>query len=565
LLALGLKEEYMLKFHIELRQVSFKVSKTLFLLILISSIDLNNGLLMGVTDTQPTGLFSYEFVVDEEGFTLVNIIYRSDEEHGSSWVFVPKFSEWINHAVSGEVVEWSLRDTQNLTGNQYYFYEALYFSFKSDGSEFEMNIQFNFSAAAMIIEPEGIFYSPQIGFEKGNRMEAKVIFPHGFEINADEAIAFGSSGSYGPSPSESNSKYVFFDDVPEGDNLIRIEVGFKTFNPTAELLKLESGIFTFETVTRYAEYADEILNLFNKTYGNLVGLFNVTLENAEVKFFLPDFDSLFSEAAFVPFTAGRLGDIHINIVLTRYVRGYIEAVALHELVHHFLWGAGIFPNDLLWFHEGMAEYVGIEIANKFGYEGSVMMKQGLEEGIHQLMQTIGENLGYLKTPQYPGRPEDVGAYYIGAYYVVSRLAEPRGGLEYYGRFFRLMNGETVDSNAVLGYYLSLAANESVVKTMNGWGFGILDLYVFSSSLGDVEEVLDQVNPIFQPYKFFAELLYQQALSYARGDDVERVHLYLVAAVLVSRLAPLLTLVTFSGILFGVILWALKRKGVFLRY
>jgi hypothetical protein len=531
---------------------------------MISSLALNIRLLMGVTPAQSTGLFSYDFVVDEEGFALANITYHSDEEDGSSWVFVPKFSEWVNRTVSGEVIEWSLCDTESLTGNQYYFYEALCFSFESDGSEFEMNIQYNLSTVAMIIEPDGIFYSPQIGFEEGNKLEAKVMFPHGFSINEGEAIAFGSYGSYQPSSTGSNSKYVLFD-VPETDNQIRIEVGFKTLNQTAELLQFESGIFTFETVPRYAEYAHEILDLYNGTYGELVSLFNVTLESARVRFFLPDFNSLFSEAAFVPFTAEKMGDIHISILLTRYVKGYIEAVALHELVHHFLWRAGISPEDLLWFHEGMAEYVSTDITSKLGYDGSQMMKLELEEGVLELKKTIGDNLGFLKANQYPGLPEEVSAYYIAAYYVVSRLAEPRGGLEYYADFFKLMKGETVASNAALGYYLSLAANESVVNTLNSWGFEIPDLYIFSPSLDDAKEVLNQVDPIFQPYKFLAELLYQQALLKAREDDAARMHLYLTAAVLVAKLAPLLTLVTVSGILFGSILWALKRKGVFSSY
>jgi len=170
----------------------------------------------------------------------VNIVYRTERKSGSSWVFVPKFDEWTNLTTAGKMTGWTLRNTEDLVDGSYYFYQALYFSFKSDGAAFELNIQFNLSAGAIIIEPNGIFYSSQIGFEKGNKLIAKVILPEGFE------------------------------------NLLRIEVGFHTSNDTADLLELKNQVFTFETVPRYAEYAEKILDLYNKTYDELVDLFNVS-------------------------------------------------------------------------------------------------------------------------------------------------------------------------------------------------------------------------------------------------------------------------------------------------
>jgi len=545
--------------------VSAKVLRNALLLLTVSLLLLNFESFSSLTSAQPVGSFKYEFIVDEDGSTIVDITYRSNRGTGDSWVFVPKFSEWTNRTVRGKVTEWSLCDTKNLTNIPFYFYEALCFSFKSDGSDFEMNIQFNLSTAAMIIEPDGIFYSPQIGFKKGNLLTAEVRFPYGFNVNQDEAIAFGSSNSYQPSSTGSNSNYVLFDNFPETENLIRIEIGFKTSNEKPELLTFKSGIFTFETAPRYAEEAREILDLYNRTYRDFVNLFNITLEKAEVRFFLPDFKSLFSVGGYVPFSGERMGNIHINIIFTRYVAGYIEVIALHELVHHFLWKTGISPQNLLWFHEGMAQYVSIQVANGLGYEGSEMLKKELEEGVLQLKQRVGEDFGFLKDWSPSSSPQDLDIYYVASYYVVSRLAEPLGGLDYYARFFKVMKGATVDNNAALGYYLSIAANESVVTTLNRWGFRIPDLYMFSPFLGDIEEVLNEVNPLFQPYKFLAEQLYKQSLANAEEGNVAKMQLYLVAAILIARSAPLLSLITISGVLFGAIMWALKKKGVFSNY
>jgi len=376
-------------------------------------------------------------------------------------------------------------------------------------------------------------------------------------------LAYGNSYSY--SPSSITSGRVIFDDVPETENLFRIEIGFTTQDKEPDMAEVTNGIFTFETVSRYAEYARSILDLYNRTYNDLVDLFNVTLDKADVKFFIPDFESLLAIGGYVPFTSNRMGDININFVFTRYMEGYIEVIALHELVHHFLWKAGISPKGLLWFHEGMAQYVSMEIANNIGYEGAKEMSKQMEESVSALKSLVGEEFGFIQEWSMSNQPRDVGYYYTAAYYVVKSIAENHGELAYYASFFRLMHGETVSSNAELGYYLSLASNESVAETLNSWGFNVPDLYLYSPLFGDAVKVLNQVNPFYQPYKYIARLLYEQALSNAKQDTVGEMQFYLTAAIIVAKLAPLLTIVTVSGVLFITILLLLKSRGVFWNY
>ena len=541
--------------------------KIILVLTVISSLVLATGPRVRLVSANPAGLYNYEFTVDKEGFTTINIVYTTEETNGSSWVLVPKFTDWVNNTIRGTVTGWSVRDSSDVANGTFsYFYEELFFSFKSDNTEFQMDIQYNVTTAAMIIEPDGIFYSTQIGFESGNKLEATVVFPSGFRVN--EALAFslepnGDSNSY--SPSSTSSTHVVFNDIPETENLLRIEIGFNSANQKPELIKITNGIFTFETVSRYAEYARSILNLYNRTYNDLVDLFNVTLEEANVRFFIPDFESLLVIGGYTPFTSNRMGDININFVFTRSVEGYIEVIALHELVHHFLWKAGISPGALLWFHEGMAQYVSMEIANKIGYEGAEMITKEIDTAISQLKMIVGEDFGFLQGWSMTNQPQDVGSYYAAAYYVVRSIAENRGGLAYYARFFRLMHGETITSNSELGYYLSLASEESVATYLNSWGFNVPDLYLYSPLLGNVKKVIEEVNPLYQPYKYLAELLYEQALSNVRQESLSELHFYLSAAIIVAKLAPLLTTITVSGVLFTIILMLLKRKGVFWNY
>jgi hypothetical protein len=541
--------------------------KIILVLTVISSLVLATGPRIKLVSANPAGLYNYEFTVDKEGFTTVNIVYTAEETNGSSWVLLPKFTDWVNNTIRGTVTGWSLRDSGDVANGTFrYFYEELFFSFKSDNAEFQMDIQYNISTAAMIIEPDGIFYSPQIGFELGNKLETTVIFPSGFRVNEGLAYSLlpdGSSNSY--SPSSTNQTSVVFSNIPETENLIRIEIGFNSANKNPDMEKITNGIFTFETVSRYAEYARSILDLYNRTYNDFVDLFNVTLTDATVRFFIPDFESLFTIGGYVPFTANGIGDININFVFTRSIEGYIEVIALHELVHHFLWKAGISPQGLLWFHEGMAQYVSMEIANRIGFEGAKEMINEMETSISQLKDTFGEDLGFLQQWSMTNQPQDEGSCYTAAYYMVRSLAENHGGLAYYARFFRLMHGETITSNSELGYYLSLASEESVATYLNSRGFNVPDLYLYSPLLGNVKKVLDEVNPLYQPYKYLAELLYEQALFNAKQESVSELHFYLSAALIAAKLAPLLTTITVSGVLFTIILLLLKRRGVFWNY
>jgi len=543
----------------------FSVRRKAFSCLLVSLLIVAYGFSLLPVSSQDVSTIKYEFQITRQGSTLVNIIYCTSRNQGSTWILVPKFSPWSNRTLGGSITNWSRRDPYETIGFSNPFYEVFYFSFKSSGGKFEINIQYNHSLAAMIIEPRGIFFSPQIGFEKGSKAEITVTFPKEFTINQNEAVAFGSFSSYPPSSIDKNKNMLSFNNIPETENLLRIEIGFKTENQSAELLELSSGIFTFETTLRYSKFARRILDLYNQTYNDLVDLFNVTLENARIKFFLPEFNSLLDIGGYVPFLSQRLGDIHLNVLYTRAVEGQLEVIALHELIHHFLWKAGISPKDLLWFHEGMAQYISLEISDRLGYEESTLMKQEIQMMIQQIKEKFKDDFGFLQvwSPSYT--PTDIGSCYAAAYYVVSELAEPRGGLDYYRRFFRLLGNERIEDNAELSYYLSLAAGESIAEVLNSWGFNIPDLYEYLPLLKEAKRLINNTSRLFEPYRSLAETLYREALSNAVQKNEDKMQLYLILAVLIAKLAPILTLMTVTMLAYCLLLWLLKTKGVFSDY
>jgi tetratricopeptide (TPR) repeat protein len=498
----------------------------------------------GLAYASAHGSYHYKFVINEDGFTWVTINYESPETSGSSWVFVPKFSNWSYRTLSGRILRSEVVETGDVVGAEHYFYEAFRFSFESNKS-FRMRIQFNMTAGALIIEPRGMFFSPQIGFQEDNRGRAEVFLPE------DSRVVRANRP-----PTRETANYVLFD---LHENLIRLQIEFRTSIATPELSTLKQDIFTFQTVKRYEGYASDILNLFNAVYDGLVDLFDVTLERVDITFVVPEFYTLLSLGGYVPFTGGKVGDIHINVFSVRFVRGILEVIALHELVHHFLSKAGLPPSDLLWFHEGMAQYISIEVADELGYEGAATERDRLRVGASQLAR-YGEDFSFLQEWKPETQPVDVTACYVASYSIVSNLAEKYGGLYYYERFFKLIKGKQVEDNSALAYYLSLAANASVALDLRRWGFHIVDLYGLPALVDEAERAVHELSPALQPYSFLAEHLYKQGLAYLEAGDREKASQYLEASISLARFAPLLTLITVAAVLVAVI-YVLKGRKV----
>jgi len=493
-------------------------------------------------------LYSYEFTVNEDGFTWVDITFQSEASTGSSWVFVPKFSPWHNTTLSGKIETFDLVETNEVAtvGEDYYFYQALQFDFTSTDS-FQLNIRFNMSEGALIIEPRGVFFSPQIGFDPGSTGKAEVMLPTGFSVQQTA-----------PSGMISENR-VSFDSI---DHLVRLQIEFETAVTEPTWNQLDQGVFRFQTVKRYAHYASEVLTLFNTVYDDFTDLFNVTLDNIDAQFFIPDFETLLSVGGYVPFTGQTLGEININIFFVRAVNGTIEAIALHELIHHFLWEARLSPDLFLWFHEGVAQFVSIESVNDLGYEGAAMERDRLEQGVTYYIPQTGVNLGYLQQWTPNSQPVDVSRNYVASYYVISRLAEQYGGLDFYMRFFELIRELEVENDSELALHLCLAANASVDLKLKLWGFNIHLLYTGSEVspelIYEAEKALDNLSPMFIPYNLVAKFLYQQALLQLDRGDTERADQLLKATISLANLAPFLTLLTLVAIL-AVLLYVLRRR------
>lgn len=469
---------------------------------------------------------------------------------------MPKFSPWNRVTLSGEILDFERGSTKDYVGQDYYFYEVFKFWFSSQSS-FQMKIQFNMTEGALIIEPRGIFFSPLVGFSQDNTNEAnaEVFFPSNYKVKR-----VASSGISTYTIINSSSVHFNLQDTPE-----RLQIEFETAVAQPTYNELNQSVFRFLTVERYENYAAEILDLYDSVYGNFTELFNVTLTDIEVRFFIPEFETLLAVGGYVPFINQKMGEININIFFVRAVKGTIEVIAIHELIHHFLWKAGLSPDFFLWFHEGTAQYVSIETVEDLGYKGASLERERLEQGVSHLIPQTPENLGFLQEWTPERQPRDTAELYVASYYVISKLAEKYGELDFYKRFFKLIQGLELETNDELALYLSMAANASVDLTLRQWGFDIQLLYTLNQSdfsielIYEAKKAIDGVSPIFQPYKLIARSLYQQAWVRIEQGDYEGAAQLLNAAILLANLAPLLTLLTIT-VLLAIIVYALHKRA-----
>jgi len=558
---------------LKIRRLRSQFSVILLVVVVFASVTSNSFIRNG--NASPSSSYLYKFTVDREGFTAVEISFSSTDATGESWVFIPKDHRWdLFVEPGGEIVQSETVATSQVIDKNLYFYQAFTFRYQSNGL-FNMTIKFDFDNGALIMEPRGIFYSPQIGFRPDSNGKAEVLFDENFQVNDPRlAVVQGSTTSYQARDEDVELHRVLF---LLQENVVRLQVEFSIDSEPA-ITTLRSGdnkTFVFNTIARYETYARNVLRFYDKIYNQTTRFFNVTLDDVVVQWFLPDFQSLLAVGGYVPIFTGGLGEININIVFIRTVNGTVEVIATHELIHRFLDKAGIPPNDFLWFHEGMAQFVSVNLVSDLGYEGGESEENNLENAAEQLIQLPdGENFASISlqrwTPSYQPPSVDVGSLYAASYYVVSRLPQivERDWFEYYRRFFELVgqlpsdfNGVKIKKISELALYLSQAANASVASTLKRWGFTVADL--FESPVQDLiteaDKAMSELNPIFQPYKFLAEFVYERALLSAEQGDWDTSRSLLQLSIALANLAPLLTFLTIIGLL-ALLIFILGRRS-----
>jgi hypothetical protein len=428
----------------------------LSLILLILILNLNSILLIKAQTEE--NYIEYFIKVDNEGSSIIEISYKNYGKNKIIWIAVPNeksLSKWIIE--NDTLIYVNLAPLIDVSTNStYYFYDNLTIFMPYPGS---FKIKYNFSMSSLIYEPNAYFMSPHIMFSLNENALIKIL------LQNVESIEY-----YYPKPFKEEKidektllLYFIFESFSQRTN--RIEIYYKVIGKVF-LEKVKINKFTGLTPLRYKKIMENILLLYNEIYENLSKIFHTNLENISVRFFTPKLGEV-SIQGYTPFNASSLGDIYLNIFYIRFIKGYFEQAAIHELIHHFLWSIGISP-DILWFHEGAANFFSIYLIKKMKFEGAEMIEKDILNKGKQM-----EYLGFIESWTPYRQPTNMQDYYVASYMVFYYLNETYG-FEIFEKLFNTINErkEIIKETSEIVYILNNITGEDLSPRFLEWGFSL---------------------------------------------------------------------------------------------
>ena len=437
--------------------------------------------------------YSYDMSFDSDGVTTVEIRYNGGAPgSGSSWVAVPKNFTRTVTPLAGEIT--SLAYLQYRVGGEQgtnLFYDNMTFSYSSGNAPFSMRVSFNLTDGAMIVEPNGLFYSPLIGVPQSATVEAKLTLPEGV---TDVRDAEPTPASVDDSRSRVNLLFRVTSET-------RIAVTFKV--PWAmQTDRIGEANIEADVPSRYADLGNRVVALCRNAVPLMDDLFKKSVDRISVKFFVPLTFQQFGIGGYTPIDAStfRTGSIFLNVLYVRSSPGMIETIAIHELTHQYEAGAGISP-ELLWVQEGLANYVAVQMAKALGYDAA-----STEADLEATARELNGQYGAIQQ----WRTDTISSlfqYYAASYEIFRTLGEQYGDLSFYSRFFHgvaeLKDG--LRSTNVAVCQLGVAAGVDLSPEFTNWGFELVDLSGIRTEIARLRAEASWYGPLL-PFR-------QQALDH----------------------------------------------------
>ncbi len=399
--------------------------------------------------------------VEEDGNATV-LFHIKGEQPGSFWIMMPKYEK-----VSGKIIEGEYRWVSNESTGYYFYYRSTIEVKPSSKGFYEIYIYYNFPYASLIAGDSGWFMSPQLLVEPPVKLVVNVTI-----LNLKKVTELNIN----PTERTENSFLFTLSERSYEEPKGRIVIEYDLKQPIEDRVfngKIDGMEVTIVYPEIYSKFAEKVFNVIEKSYPILIDTFGVKPEKLEFKFFLPK-ESMggISTLGFVlgeDINIGGKGPIRLNLGLIRYAEGYLETTIIHEYTHLALGIVGIEANDQLrWFHEGMAQYISIEVAEKIGLDTSDYRKD-LVEASNRVFDLYGGNLGFVT--DWPDNRLEESYAYAASYYIIHYLAEKYGGLGYIRKISDVVREEgSVKTNSKLIEVLSKAAGTDLRGLFEGWGF-----------------------------------------------------------------------------------------------
>jgi hypothetical protein len=422
-------------------------------------------IIVPVLAQEPSPKYTYNMTFDHDGFTTVDILYDSGTAGpGVSWVAIPKnFTETTLLALKGAITS-DRRVTYQSggTGGAHPFYDNLTFSYVSSDGPFSMRLRFNMTGGAMIVEPNGFFYSPQIGVPSSASVRAVLTFPDGVE----------SLNEIQPTPVRVDTYFSRPEVVFNLPSESRVAVTF-TVSWAQQTSHIREGKVEADVPSRYLDLGTRMVELYKKAIPLMDALFSGTVDRISMKFFTPSTLPQLSIGGYTPIdpSSFQTGSIYLNLFYFRAQSGTMETIAIHELTHQYEAHIGISP-ELLWVQEGLANYVAIQMGNPLDYDITPTATD-----LETTASSLSGNYGMIQYWRPGGTGGSLFQYYAASYGVFKTLGDEYGGLSLYSSFFRELPGlkDGLKSTNVAVYELGVSARTNLASQFATWGFELVDL------------------------------------------------------------------------------------------
>ncbi|RLF07445.1 MAG: hypothetical protein DRJ60_02625 [Thermoprotei archaeon] len=491
--------------------------------------------------------FSYKFYVDDNGHTNVTVFFY-DTGNGSSWILIPKSQRDCVSitAYRGDILNVSYQKLIE-EGEENPFYVVMKFKYETR-DVVNLSISYSMSYGSLIIEPDAIFISPRVTHEETGFTKTITFLPGYAITNKRDVSSF--SGFIKDVEVTKRDDHVVVEVSISSDDRVVIEYSVPFHCNMADVT---IGSFTFKTPSRYLDFAYDILKTLNESYAIYKDVFGTELKNVEIQFFVPSMRDLITGLeGYVPFEAGKLGAIYLNVLYIRGVEGFMDVIALHELAHHFLWAIGV-PPSRLWIHEGVAEYLSLTIGRSLGYAKAVDMHEG---GLVSVWKELDDNLGFVQkwTPFYTP-PQGLRYCYAASYYIFKTLCDEYGELSYLKRLFKLFKGIDWSNDTQIVEVFGLAANNvtGIFALFHKWGFEFKEPLQMTLLISRVKRDVLSMPIWLEPYRSFAGIAIWIAELLQQYNVPCGTALMIKASELVYNVSPYLLLVSLVIVVMAIIL------------
>ena len=448
-----------------------RISLVFILILLFSIVNLSP---ISTQETLAIPQYVYYIDVFNNGSALVRITFTANG-NGSTFIYLPKFTSYTINFSGGRVFFYNLTSKVD-----YYFYKLIGLRYFSKGM-FKATISYIFKYASLMVGYNAWFMSPLIGVANNSTVNVVVHVPN-----------FSSFTETFPEIPKIRNDTLYFNSLEkaatvEGYSIeegARVSFNYRLKRPIEEEVvnrTLPYGVkLTFHIPIYYKEIIDKIYRILNESYPYYKHIFGEYSSELEFRFYLPETIDL-SVYGYVKgeiISLRKNGPIYINMALIRFAPGILEQTVLHEYVHVALGKIGVVANsNLRWVHEGLAEYISLNIMEKLGYNMSYQWnaRLSLVSSFLKKYGTYGAVSHWVSGPDEP-------LFYSAALKVIKTIGDKYGGLDFYRRVFivvKKMGGITTTNQFIEA--CAKVGGQSIYDTFSELGFSVrkpIDVLVY---------------------------------------------------------------------------------------